>query len=171
MDFVGRLRAARALVLRDSEAFHEASTVLEHIGQVTGGIIGNGLKDYEGSIVGIAKSAAHSEEAVCRLFNVVREARNKAVHDGALCQTSEQPPCGAFVNSGGSYYDKYGSGRGSNGEDAGLCRAMAPRFACAQDDARELFQLDSNLAGQGTGPQVDTPARCLINEMDSERAG
>jgi CBS domain-containing protein len=87
VDFLGRLRGARALVLRDSESFREASTVLEHIGQVIGGTIGNGLKDHETAIVGLAAGAGQEDEAaVRRLFNVVREARNKAVHDGAYAR-------------------------------------------------------------------------------------
>jgi CBS domain-containing protein len=87
VDFLARLRVARALVLRDGESFSEASTVLEHIGQVIGAKIGSGLKDYEGAIVGLAKEVAHIEEdSVRRLFNVVREARNKAVHDGAYAR-------------------------------------------------------------------------------------
>jgi hypothetical protein len=51
VEFLARLRDARALVLRDSESFRETSTVLEHIGQVIGGKIGNGLKDHEAAIV------------------------------------------------------------------------------------------------------------------------
>jgi CBS domain-containing protein len=87
VEFLSRLRDARALVLRDSESFREASTVLEHIGQVIGGIIGNGLKDHEAAIVSLAKEAGHADEdSVRRLFNVVREARNKAVHDGAYAR-------------------------------------------------------------------------------------
>jgi CBS domain-containing protein len=87
VEFLARLREARALVLRDAESFHEASTVLEHIGQVIGRKIGNGLKDHEADIVSLATSVAHANgEAVRRLFNVVREARNKAVHDGAYAR-------------------------------------------------------------------------------------
>ncbi len=87
VEFLARLRDARALVLRDGESFREASTVLEHIGQVIGGRIGNGLKDHELAIVSLAKQAGQGdEESVTRLFNVVREARNKAVHDGAYAR-------------------------------------------------------------------------------------
>jgi CBS domain-containing protein len=84
-DFLARLRDARALVLRDGESFREASTVLEHIGQVIGGKMGNGLKDHEEAIVSLAKEADQTDEAaVGLLFNVVREARNKAAHNGRL---------------------------------------------------------------------------------------
>jgi len=87
VEFLARLREARALVLRDAESFHQASTVLEHIGQVIGRKMGNGLKDHEADIVGLAKNVANvNEDAVRRLFNVVREARNKAVHDGAYAR-------------------------------------------------------------------------------------
>ena len=87
VDFLNRLRGARALVLRDSESFGEASTVLEHIGQVVAGKIGNGLKDYETSIVSLATEAdGTATDSVKRLFNVVREARNKAIHDGAYAR-------------------------------------------------------------------------------------
>src|SRR5205085_6871383 len=87
VDFLYRLRAARALILRDSESFGEASTVLEHIGQVVGCKIGIGLKDYEAPIIALAKEADPVEEdAVRRLFNVVREARNKSIHDGAYAR-------------------------------------------------------------------------------------
>ena len=88
VDFLSRIRAARAGILRDSESFCEASTVLEHIGQVVGGKIGSGLKDYQDPIVALAHHADHPKEReeVARLFNVVREARNKAVHDGAYAR-------------------------------------------------------------------------------------
>jgi len=87
VEFLARLRDARALVLRDGESFREASTVLEHIGQVIGGKMGNGLKDHETAIVSLANEAGQAdEESNIRLFNVVREARNKAVHDGAYAR-------------------------------------------------------------------------------------
>jgi CBS domain-containing protein len=88
VDFLGRIRAAGALILRDSESFCEASTVLEHIGQVVGGKIGTGLKDYQNAIVALTNHPGHAkeEEEVARLFDVVRAARNKAVHDGAYAR-------------------------------------------------------------------------------------
>jgi CBS domain-containing protein len=87
VDFLGRLRDARALVLQDAESFHDASTVLEHIGQVCAGKIGNGLKSYETAIVDLATNGDNEKrESVRRLFNVVRVARNKAVHDGAFAR-------------------------------------------------------------------------------------
>ena len=87
VDFLTRLRAARASVLRDSESFGDASIVLEQIGQVITGKIGNGLKDYEPAIIDLAKNVEGvREESVSRLFNVVREARNRAIHDGAYAR-------------------------------------------------------------------------------------
>jgi CBS-domain-containing membrane protein len=86
-DFLRRLRAARALILRDAESFGEASTVLEHIGQAIGGRIGKGLKDYEVPILKLAREVHGIEEdSVRRLFNVVREARNRSIHDGAYAR-------------------------------------------------------------------------------------
>jgi CBS domain-containing protein len=82
--FLKRLREARALVLRDSEAFHESASVLEYIGQVMKGKIETGLAKYEEQIVELAVTVSGVEEdAVHRQFHVVREARNDAVHDGA----------------------------------------------------------------------------------------
>lgn len=87
VDFLARLRSARALVLRDSESFTEASTVLEHIGQVVGGKLGVGLKDHQAVLIGMVRDTDEaSEESARRLFNVVREARNKAVHDGSYAR-------------------------------------------------------------------------------------
>lgn len=62
--------------------------MLEHIGQVIGGSIGNGLKDYEEAIVALANHSGDPTEGeeAARLFNVVRQARNKAVHDGAYAR-------------------------------------------------------------------------------------
>src|SRR5438874_2586128 len=49
--------------------------------------MGNGLNDHEAAIVCLATQAEQTdEESVSRLFNVVREARNKAVHDGAYAR-------------------------------------------------------------------------------------
>ena len=73
--------------MRDSESFTEASTVLEHIGQVVGGKLGIGLKDHEAVLMGLVRDTDEaSEESARRLFNVVREARNKAVHDGSYAR-------------------------------------------------------------------------------------
>ena len=84
VEILSRLRDARAKVLRDAESFREASTVLEFIGQIVRGKIGNGLKCYENAVLSVIQitAASHVEEAK-KLFDVVREARNMAVHEGA----------------------------------------------------------------------------------------
>jgi len=84
VDFLTRLRTARALVLRDAESFHEAATVLEYIGQVIQRGRGRGLGAYEEQIVALAISDGGAVDAdIRRQFNVIREARNDIVHDGA----------------------------------------------------------------------------------------
>jgi CBS domain-containing protein len=78
------LRSARALILRDSESFHEASTLLEHIGQILSGQIRGGLGQYQREIIELAcRNPAVVRGQMERLFNVVRNARNMAVHQGA----------------------------------------------------------------------------------------
>ena len=47
---LGLLRDARALVLRDAESFHEATTLLEQIGQIDGGAIRIGLGSYKDTL-------------------------------------------------------------------------------------------------------------------------
>jgi hypothetical protein len=84
VEMLARLRDARALALRDAESFHEASTVLEYIGQVIAGEIRLGLGRYQGEILALAAEAERfNGDEVKRLFRAVREARNMAVHDGA----------------------------------------------------------------------------------------
>lgn len=83
-DCLGRLREARALILRDAEAFHEAATVLEHVGQVLAGEIRNGLGRYKKELLKLLNLENGPKLAeVERLFNLVRKNRNMAVHDGA----------------------------------------------------------------------------------------
>lgn len=84
VDCLGRLRDARALILRDAESFYEAATGLERVGQVLSGRIRNGLAGYEEDLLELATTTGRHEPAeTARLFNVVREARNMAVHEGA----------------------------------------------------------------------------------------
>lgn len=83
-DCLNRLREARALVLRDAESFHEASMVLERVGQVLCGEIRKGLSQYRDELVTKAVEAEGVEqEYVERLFYTVKDARNMAVHEGA----------------------------------------------------------------------------------------
>ena len=87
VEFLSKLRDARALILRDAESFHEAATVLEQLGQVIGRKMKNGLAEYENEIVELVMPASKEpEESVRRLFTIVREARNKAVHEGAYAR-------------------------------------------------------------------------------------
>ena len=84
VDLLGRCRAARALVLSDAESFDEASRVLEYAGQLIDGKVKFGLGHYEDAVVALAlESGRHEDGHVRRLFAVIREARNKAVHEGA----------------------------------------------------------------------------------------
>ena len=83
-DWLARLRDARALILKNAEAFHEAARVLEHIGQCRKGKPGNGLGAYESELLELAGLAQYDDGSdVKRLFSVVREARNNAIHEGA----------------------------------------------------------------------------------------
>src|SRR5438093_1505879 len=84
VDLLANSRSARALILRDSESFHEASMLLEYIGQILAGEIRGGLSQYQREIVDLAcRNERVVAEEVERLFNVVRNARNMAVHQGA----------------------------------------------------------------------------------------
>jgi hypothetical protein len=81
---LSQLREARALILRDAESFHEAATVLEHVGQITAGTMLPGLEKYERDLRGLATLLeGTSDDEIARLLRVVREARNMAVHEGA----------------------------------------------------------------------------------------
>jgi CBS domain-containing protein len=85
IDFLTRLRDARALVLKDAESFHTAAGVLEYIGQILKGGMGNGLGAYRDEIFDLATVTGRFDHAtISRLFKVVREARNDVVHDGAF---------------------------------------------------------------------------------------
>ncbi len=76
--------ATLALILRDTESFHEAAMALEYVGQILSGEIRTGLAKYEPELLELAKTAErHESSETTRLFKVVREARNMAVHEGA----------------------------------------------------------------------------------------
>ena len=84
VEFLRRTREARAIVLRDSESFHLAVCVIEHIGQAIAGAIRNGLKHYEAEILNlIAPHTDHGWDETRPLFNLIRRARNDSVHGGA----------------------------------------------------------------------------------------
>lgn len=83
-DCLARLRDARALMLSDAEAFHEAAMTLERVGQVLCGKMRNGLGAYRDELIALAtREQTSNSSAVVRLFETVREARNMAVHEGA----------------------------------------------------------------------------------------
>ena len=77
-------RDTRALILRNSEAFQEAATVLETIGQIIGGKIKNGLGGYKACLIELAAMNPHADSAeTTRLFEKVQDERNGATHEGA----------------------------------------------------------------------------------------
>jgi len=78
-----KCRDARSLILRDSEAYIEATQTLEHVGQVISGKIGKGLGAYRDSLWEPVKLTRLERHDYVRLFNVVKDARNDAVHNGA----------------------------------------------------------------------------------------
>ena len=83
-DLLAQLRDARALVLKDAESFHQAAIVLEHVGQLLSRHIGAGLYAYKASILQfISERKQHDPAVVERLFDVVKNSRNMAVHHGA----------------------------------------------------------------------------------------
>lgn len=84
VDFLRRVRAARSMILKDSESFHRVVSVIEHVGQSFGKKIGNGLNDYRNPILDfIVANTAHERHEFDSLFSLVRNARNDAVHGGA----------------------------------------------------------------------------------------
>ena len=84
VEILQQLRDARALLLRDSESFHRASITLEQVGQVLAARIGTGLGAYRHEIVAHANQVWKEPNVDYeRLFDVVKRARNTAVHDGA----------------------------------------------------------------------------------------
>lgn len=77
------LRNARAIVYRDAESFTESAAVLEHVGQMLRGVVGNGLGAYKNKICDLAHEAPSIQsERVDVLFDTVRRARNDSVHSG-----------------------------------------------------------------------------------------
>ncbi len=84
IELLEQLRDARALIQRDAEAFQRAALTLEHLGQVIGGKIRFGLQDYKEKVLSLFDVHLKEQRGeASRLFDVVRESRNTAVHDGA----------------------------------------------------------------------------------------
>ena len=93
--FTGQLRAARENALRDSEAFGEIIHVVERLGSFRLGAIGNLWKYKEDlgelachSALAVDVPADHPEVHVSfpRLYDLVRYARNDALHQGAVAR-------------------------------------------------------------------------------------
>jgi len=83
-DILDQLRHSRALILHDAEAFPRAVLGLEHIAQVAGASVGIGLGRSRAKIFELLRDEDDQLQAEARsLFEVVRQARNMAVHDGA----------------------------------------------------------------------------------------
>ncbi len=100
-------RNGRALILKDSESFGEASRILEKIGKVIGGKIQKGLGGYKFVILELMSLAsyykAHDNE---RLFNIVKDARNLAVHEGSFARQLSGRLIDIFLYPRRSHYDK-----------------------------------------------------------------
>src|SRR5216683_3446028 len=95
LHFRDQLRAARAAALRDAEAFHEIIVVLERLGA----LLSNNTRNLKGYLAKIRDQAGRSpmaEEVPTALpdfhqqfdvkYEIVREARNTALHEGALAR-------------------------------------------------------------------------------------
>jgi hypothetical protein len=81
---LGLSREARYLILGNSESFHEAATALEQIGKVLCGCCCSGLAGYVPALLDLGqRTGRHQRDEIERLFNVIRDARNDAVHTGA----------------------------------------------------------------------------------------
>lgn len=94
--FTEQLRGARAAVLRDAEAYHAVVVVFERLGRVLLGKRGNGLRGYAEALNELVESSplavrlpsrlpAH-HIPFARLLDLIAEARNAAVHEGALAR-------------------------------------------------------------------------------------
>ena len=95
LHFRDQLRAARALALRDAEAFQGIVVVIEQLGAYCSG----GLRDlgwYEKEIRSLAGRSPMATEVPCKLpdfhtlfemtYEIVRFARNAALHEGSMAR-------------------------------------------------------------------------------------
>jgi CBS domain-containing protein len=82
IEVLERLRDARALILRDAEAFQRAALALEHVAQIAGANLGLPLGRCKDAVLSVLKSKHELIEAE-KLFQTVLNSRNMAVHDGA----------------------------------------------------------------------------------------
>lgn len=80
-------REARALILKDAESFHEAAIALEQIGRMLMGRIANGLGGYKDVLLELMTEAGKNNITENeRLFDVIKDARNMSVHEGAIAR-------------------------------------------------------------------------------------
>jgi len=82
--FRNELRAAREACQKDAEAFDEILFVVERLGARLSGFIGN-LGQYEHCLRKLAERSRLAAD-FSGVFKVVREARNEALHQGAVAR-------------------------------------------------------------------------------------
>lgn len=95
LHFRDQLRDARALALRDAEAFEDIVFVLERLGAYLHGRMGD-LGKYSDTICSVAAASPMAAEVPSKLpelhssfkvrYELVRKARNAALHEGALAR-------------------------------------------------------------------------------------
>lgn len=93
--FLGAFRSARFEALQDAEGYQELLFCVERLGTALSGKV-SALGSYQGSIAKIADLSPLAEEIpgqwrelhipFARLYELVREARNDALHHGALAR-------------------------------------------------------------------------------------
>lgn len=87
--FRDQLRRTRARALADAEDFHDILFALERLGAFLKGAPGGGLSDYKEFLVNLAAKAggkAADGSSFGELFEIVRVARNDAMHTGAFAR-------------------------------------------------------------------------------------
>ena len=87
IEILAWLREARARVLEDAESFVSAAAVVERVGQVIAREIKYGLGEYDAVLSDLSnQSRLHIPDKFDRLFRLVKDARNDAVHEGAFAR-------------------------------------------------------------------------------------
>ena len=90
-DLLDRFRVARYEILKDAEGFLAGARCLEWVGQLVDEKLGNGLNNQWGALKKLLISLPNDEmEKAHRLFHVVKDARNDAVHQGAWARHMAQ---------------------------------------------------------------------------------
>ena len=90
-----QLRSARAMVLKDAEAFDAVVHVVERIGRLLRPK-GTGMGQFKDAVCAVAAGSSLAEDVpnafpevhsrFDTLYELVREARNSAIHEGALAR-------------------------------------------------------------------------------------